>query len=149
MKNNPEDARTILKQRDRFGRYVGIEIVEIGEGRAKVRMQVKDHHLNIVDTVHGGALFTLADMAIAAASNSRGQVAVLIQAAISYIQAAKGGILFAEAREISVGSRLGHYQITVTDDSGHALASFQGIVYRKKETLEDLFQSSASPTPES
>jgi len=149
MKNNPEAAREILEQNDRFGRFVGIEIVEIGEGRAKARMQVKDHHLNIVGTVHGGALFTLADMAIAAASNSRGQVAVLIQAGISYIQAAKGGILFAEAREISVGSRLGHYQITVTDDSGNILASFQGIVFRKKETLEDLFQSPGSSIPKS
>lgn len=120
---------------DRFAEHCGIELVEVGEGRAKTRMKIEDRHLNGVNVVHGGAIFTLADLAFAAASNSHGTVAVAINASIWYVKAGLSGTLFANAREVSLNPKLATYSIEVTDDAGEIIAVFEGMVYRKKETI--------------
>jgi acyl-CoA thioesterase len=122
-------------QKDRFARYNGIELLEAADGHAKTRMAVTEDHLNGLGIVHGGAIFTLADFTFAAASNSRGNIAVAINANISFMKSATGGVLYAEAREISINPKLGTYTIDVTNESGELLAIFQGMVYRKKERL--------------
>ena len=86
-----------------------------------------------MNIVHGGAIFTLADLVFAAASNSHGNVAVAINVTISYLKAAAGGTLTAEAREVSRNRKLATYSIRIRDDSGDLVASFQGMVYRKKD----------------
>ena len=120
---------------DRFARHSGIELLEAAEGRARAKMEIADAHLNGVNVVHGGAIFTLADLAFAAASNSRGVVAVAINASISYLKAATRGTLIAEAEEVSLHPRLGSYTIRVMDEEGDLVAIFQGMVYRKKERI--------------
>jgi len=120
---------------DRFARHSGIELVEIGPGRAKARMTVSDAHLNGVNLVHGGAIFTLADLVFAAASNSHGTVAVAINASIWFVKAAKQGTLSAEAVETSRNPKLATYSIKVTDDVGETVALFEGMVYRKKDQI--------------
>jgi len=120
---------------DRFAQHSGIELLEIGEGRAKAKMTIKDCHLNGVDVVHGGAIFTLADLAFAAASNSHGTVAVAINASIWFVKAGRQGTLFAEAKEVSRNPKLATYSIRVTDDSGELVAIFEGMVYRKKDQI--------------
>ncbi len=120
---------------DRFAEHCGIELVEVGEGRAKTRMKIEDHHLNGVNVVHGGAIFSLADLAFAAASNSHGTVAVAINASIWYVKAGLSGTLFANAREVSLNPKLATYSIEVTDDAGEIIAVFEGMVYRKKQTI--------------
>ncbi|HPC96521.1 MAG TPA: PaaI family thioesterase [Sedimentisphaerales bacterium] len=120
---------------DRFAEHCGIELVEVGEGRAKTRMKIEDRHLNGVNVVHGGAIFTLADLAFAAASNSHGTVAVAINASIWYVKAGLSGTLLANAREVSLNPKLATYSIEVTDDAGEIIAVFEGMVYRKKETI--------------
>lgn len=120
---------------DRFAEHNGIELLEIAEGRAKAKMVVEDRHLNGVDVVHGGAIFTLADLAFAAASNSHGTVAVAINASIWFIRAGRKGTLFAEAREVSRNPKLATYSIKVTDDAGEIIATFEGMVYRKKDQI--------------
>ena len=122
-------------QRDRFARHVGIELLEVGKGWAKAQLALRPHHLNGVHTAHGGAIFALADLAFAAASNSHGTVAVGINASISYVKAASEGTLTAEAQETSCGPRLATYTVRVTDDTGDLVAIFQGMVYRKKEPI--------------
>ena len=120
---------------DRFAQHSGIELLDIGEGRAKAKMTIKDCHLNGVDVVHGGAIFTLADLAFAAASNSHGTVAVAINASIWFVKAAREGTLYAEAKEVSRNPKLATYAIQVTDDSGEIVAHFEGMVYRKKDPI--------------
>ncbi|HNY79536.1 MAG: PaaI family thioesterase [Sedimentisphaerales bacterium] len=120
---------------DRFAEHCGIELVEVGEGRAKTRMKIEDRHLNGVNVVHGGAIFSLADLAFAAASNSHGTVAVAINASIWYVKAGLSGTLFANAREVSLNPKLATYSIEVTDDAGEIIAVFEGMVYRKKQTI--------------
>jgi len=50
---------------DRFAEHVGIELLEVSEGRAKAKMEIKEHHLNGIDIAHGGAIFSLADPKLA------------------------------------------------------------------------------------
>jgi acyl-CoA thioesterase len=100
-------------------------------------MAILPHHLNGVETVMGGAIFTLADFAFAAASNSHGTVAVAVNVSISFLKAATAGTLWAEAREISRNFKLGSYTVEVKDDQGEIVALFQGMAYRKKDKLPD------------
>jgi acyl-CoA thioesterase len=120
---------------DRFARHSGIELLEIGEGRAKAKMTIQDSHLNGVNLVHGGAIFTLADLVFAAASNSHGTVAVAINASIWFVKAATEGTLYAEATEVSLNPKLATYSIKVTDEAGELIAIFEGMVYRKKDPI--------------
>lgn len=123
-------------KRDKFAEYINVELLEVSEGYAKAKMDIHEHHLNGVGIVQGGATFTLADFAFAAASNSHGTVAVAINATISFVTAATSGTLIAEARETSRNPRIATYTIEVTDDNSNTIAIFQGMVYRKKQTVE-------------
>ena len=122
---------------DRYARYLGAEILAWSEGYAKAKLELNENHLNSVNTVHGGVLFSLADAVFSVASNSHGHVAVAIQVCISYFTAVSSGTLFAEAREVSRNPKLATYLIEVTDGNGSLLAMFQGTVYRKTARLED------------
>jgi len=117
--------------KDSWARDTGIELGEVSPGRAKVRMKVEERHKNSHGTVHGGAIFTLADTAFALASNSHGVPAAAINAHISYVKSASGGTLYADAEEFSVNPKIATYLVTVTDNEGARIAIFQGMVYRK------------------
>lgn len=122
---------------DKFAEYVGIELLEVANGKAKAKMEIKNHHLNAVKTVHGGAVFALADLVFAVASNSHGTIAMGINVSISYLKAVKEGVIFAEAKEVSINPKLATYNVNVTDGSDDLVAVFQGMVYRKKDSLPD------------
>ena len=136
-----KDIRDFFDTRDRFAKYVGIEIVEVGKGRAKVKLDLREEHLNGVNIVHGAVLFALADYAFAIASNSHGQVALAINATISFLKAVSSGTIYAEAVELSKNPKLATYKIDVFHDSGALLAIFQGTVYRKKQSLNDFLDT--------
>ena len=120
---------------DRFAALAGIEVVTVSDGYCLCRMKVEDKHLNAVNVVQGGAIFTLADYAFAIASNSRGQVALAVHADISFIASRSAGILYAEAREVADPRRLGFYEVKVTDQDDEPVARFTGMVYRKNQVL--------------
>ena len=80
-------------------------------------------------------MFTLADFAFAVASNSHGTLAMGINTSMSFVKAAIKGVLHAEAVEQSRNARLASYAVTITDDDGDVVAIFQGMVYRKKESV--------------
>lgn len=120
-------------KRDKFAGHVGIELEDIAPGRAKVFCEIQDHHLNGVKCVHGGMLFTLADMAFAAAVNSHGRLAVALNASISFVKPAKGKTMSAEAKEVSRSGRHAVYEVRITDETGDTVSVFQGMAYVKKE----------------
>lgn len=120
-------------EQDAYAKHTGIEIVVVEPGYCKALMPIKDFHLNGVKTVHGGAIFTLADYAFALASNSHGQIAVNINASISYVTAVKSGVLLAEAKEASLNPKLGNYIINITNEQNEVIAIFHGTAYRKKD----------------
>ena len=135
-----EELKAFFGERDRFARHAGIDLVEITAGGAKCKMDIKPMHLNGVNTVQGGAIFTLADLAFAAACNSHGQVAVAVNVSITFMKAVGEGTLYAEAREVSCNPKLGSYTIDVTDDDGDVVAVFQGLAYRKKNPISDFIK---------
>ncbi|MBT3311845.1 MAG: PaaI family thioesterase [Desulfobacterales bacterium] len=118
---------------DSFAELIGVELLEVSKGTAKAKIDIKKRHLNIHNTVHGGAIFTLADTVFAAASNSHNAAAMAININISYIKAATEGTLYAEAREISLNRKLATYSISVTNEKGELIADFQGMAYRKEK----------------
>ena len=128
--------------RDEFARHCGIELVSLAPGHAVARMTLGPQHLNGYRTVQGGAIFTLADFAFAAASNSHGTVAVAINVSINFLKAATSGALQADAREVARNPKLGTYQVNVTDAEGQLIAVFQGLAYRKSESVEAALKKS-------
>ena len=124
--------------RDKFARFVGIDLVDVSPGRAVARMTIQDHHRNGVGTVQGGAIVTLADLTFAAAANSCGTVAVAINITVSFLNPGLSGVLTATAEEVSASSRLATYLVHVRDDAGKIVALFQGTVYRKKEAIDQV-----------
>jgi len=122
-------------QKDKYAELTGIKLLEVSEGRAKAMLEITENHLNSAGTVHGGVIFTLADFAFEVASNSYGTLAVAINAQISFFKAVSAGVLYAEAKEVSLHPKLASYTIDVTNETGELIASFQGMVYRKKDML--------------
>lgn len=117
--------------RDRFAQMCGMEIEEISSGYGRTSMKVEARHLNGVDVCQGGAIFTLADLAFACASNSHGPVAVSIENSISFLEGVKEGeTLVVEAREVSLHKKIAVYDMEVK--SGDKLvAKMSGTVYRR------------------
>jgi acyl-CoA thioesterase len=120
---------------DQFADRSSIELLSVSPGEATAKMTLQPHHLNSLKTVQGGAIFTLADFAFAAAANSHGTVAVAINVNITFMKAATSGTLWAEAREVSKNFKIGTYAVAVKDDHGDLVAQFQGLAYRKSEKL--------------
>ncbi len=121
---------------DRIAEQMGIELVEISPGHALARMPLTEKHYNALNIAHGAAIFALADVTFAAASNARGTQAVAINANISYTKAVSTGTLTAQADEVACSNRLATYTINITDDTGETVAAFQGTVYRKTKPLQ-------------
>jgi acyl-CoA thioesterase len=116
---------------DTFAQDAGIVLISTSLGKARVKMEILNKHLNSHGTVHGGAIFTLADTAFALASNSHGIPAAAINAHISYMKSVSSGTLYADAEEFALNPKLATYTVKVLDDNGDSIAIFQGMVYRK------------------
>jgi len=129
-----EVVRNFFKN-DRFAEHVGIELLKVSEGHAKAKMEIKEHHLNGINIAHGGAIFSLADLAFAVASNSHRTIALGINVSISYLKAVDSGTLIAEAKEVSINPKLATYEVRVTDEHNDLIAIFLGTVYRKKDKI--------------
>ncbi|TDD15146.1 hydroxyphenylacetyl-CoA thioesterase PaaI [Nonomuraea diastatica] len=106
---------------------LGIELMELGEGRAVCRMTVTGQMINGHDLCHGGYVFLLADTAFACACNSHGPVTVAAGAEITFVSPARAGDeLVAAAAERTRYGRSGIYDITVSRPNGQVVAEFRG-----------------------
>jgi acyl-CoA thioesterase len=126
-----------LFERDRFARENGMRVVEVRLGYARAEMMVEPRHMNSIGILQGGAVFTLADLAFAAASNSHGVVAVGSQADITYFKAVRAGKLTAAAEEICRTHKLSTCLIRVTDEENNLVALFKGLAFVKGTPLLD------------
>jgi acyl-CoA thioesterase len=113
---------------DAASQGLGMELLEVGPGRARLAMTVTDRMVNGHDLCHGGFIFTLADSAFAFACNSHGHYAVAQHCAVTFLAPGRLGMrLVAEAAERHRGERTGIYDITVRDEaSGTVIAEFRG-----------------------
>ena len=94
---------------DLFATNAGVELIEIREGYSKAKLEIKPEHLNAGQRTQGGAIFTLADLALAAAANSHGTLAFSLSSNITFLRASgPGDTLYAEARERYTGRSTGY-----------------------------------------
>lgn len=124
---------------DRFAVLAGCELLEIREGYARARMTVTEQHLNGGDVCQGGALFTLADLAFAAAVNSHLVLTVSTSSNITYFRSVPlGATVFAEATELVDHHRMPYAEVRITDESDRLVAIFTSSGYRKQGVVIDL-----------
>ncbi|MFI6496602.1 hydroxyphenylacetyl-CoA thioesterase PaaI [Nonomuraea typhae] len=106
---------------------LGIELLDLAEGRAVCRMTVTGQMVNGHGLCHGGYVFLLADTAFACACNTYGPVTVAAGAEITFVAPARAGdVLTAEAGERTRYGRSGIYDITVRAADGRVVAEFRG-----------------------
>lgn len=123
---------------------LGIKVLEVRPGYARLEMAIAKHMVNGHGMCHGGYIFTLADSAFAYACNSFGQRAVAQQCAITYVSPGRLGTrLVAEAAARVQQERSGIYDVTVRDDKGAVLAEFRG----HSRTLPGSLIDKAEPAP--
>jgi acyl-CoA thioesterase len=116
---------------DWFSQWLGIERIEVKPGKCILRMTIRKEMLNGFNILHGGITFSLADSALAFASNSYGKKSVSIEASMSYIgQVKEGDVLIATVEEASLTNKIGIYNIAVTKQDNTLIALFKGTVYR-------------------
>ena len=116
---------------DPFSQWLGIERLEDAPGRSVLRMTVTNEMLNGFEIAHGGITYSLADSALAFASNSHGIRSVSIETSISHTSPVKeGDILTSTADEIDLRNRVAVYYVTVVDQNDKQVALFKGTVFR-------------------
>lgn len=120
---------------DAFAATAGVELLEVGKGYARARMEIRPMHLNGGGVCQGGALFTLADLAFAVATNSQARLTLSISSEIHIFKSERAGFLYAEAREIFSHNRLSNCEVKITNERDELIATFNGTGYRKDVTL--------------
>ncbi|MBU6190648.1 MAG: hydroxyphenylacetyl-CoA thioesterase PaaI [Betaproteobacteria bacterium] len=122
-----QESARIMWAEDTATRHVGMELIDVAPGRARLSLTVRDEFTNGHGMCHGGYIFMLADSAFAFACNSHNQRAVAASAAIDFVAAAqRGDVLTADCAEQSRGGRSGLYDTRVTDQNGRLIALFRG-----------------------
>ena len=121
---------------DLFATQAGVVLLEVRQGYSRAKLEIRPEHLNAGGRTQGGALFTLADLALAAAANSHGTLAFSLSSNITFLRASgTGDPLYAEARERYVGRSTGCYQVDVTNQRGELVATFESSVFRKSQAV--------------
>jgi acyl-CoA thioesterase len=122
----PEQAAELLLRDDAATKRLGITLLEVGPGRARMSMLVGEDMVNGHLTAHGGFLAAFADSAFAVACNSHGEVTVAAGFSIEFLEPAHAGDeLIAEAVEVVRRGRSGVYDVTIRRDQT-VIAMFRG-----------------------
>ncbi len=129
--SNPRKIINKMFDQDAFSQWLGIKIVEVSEGNCQLQMPVRSEMLNGFQIAHGGIAYSLADSALAFASNSHGRKSLSVETSISHTVSVKeGNVLTAATEELSLSDKIGVYLITITNQDNQKVAYFKGTVYR-------------------
>ena len=135
--NQSEKIVDTMYQNDAFSQWLGIEVIDIKDGYCKINMTVRKEMLNGFQIAHGGIAYSLADSALAFASNSHGRKSLSVETSISHTVSVKeGDSLIAVSNEISLSPKIGIYLISIKNQNEQEVALFKGTVYR---TSKDWF----------
>lgn len=120
-----------LNNGDRFASSIGAHLTEVKEGSAKAQLTVEERHLNGGGVCQGGAIYTLADLAFAAVTNSHGILSLGISNTITFLKSAQlGDTITAECTELLNHHKLPYCDIKITNQHGELLAVMTGLAYR-------------------
>ena len=129
--NIPQEIVNKMFDQDAFSQWLGIEIVDVSNGYCQLKMMVRNDMLNGFKIAHGGIAYSLADSALAFASNSNGKKSLSVETSISHTISIKDGDkLTATTEELSISDKIGIYHITITNQKNQEIAFFKGTVYR-------------------
>ena len=118
---------------DHFARMAGIRLTEVSVGHAVAEMPITDVVLNASGYCQGGAIFTLADLAFAAAVNTHERLTVSVNSNIAFLRAVSEGKLTATADELFDHHRLPFAQVRITNEADELVALFSSSGYRRSE----------------
>jgi acyl-CoA thioesterase len=119
-------ARAMYEQ-DRASQSLGMRILEVRPGYARLAMRVREDMVNGHQICHGGLIFTLADSAFAFACNTYDLVTVAAAGTIEFLLAGRlGDELMATAEERTRSKRTGVYDVSVHNQHGECVALFRG-----------------------
>ena len=128
--SRPNDIVNTMMAKDYFSQWLGIEVLSVGKGACKLKMTVRNDMLNGFGIAHGGITYSLADSALAFASNSHGQKAVSVETSISHTKSlCEGNVLFAEAIQEHFSNKIAVYSVKISCKD-EIVALFKGTVYR-------------------
>jgi len=132
------NIQEVLNERDRFAANAGCRITEVDSEHAVAEMTVTERHLNGGDVCQGGALFTLADLAIAALMNHSGQLTFGISNSVMFVASAReGDQLKAEAVNVCAHKKIPSVEVRVTNQRGELICHVTGMGYRKTKFLAE------------
>lgn len=124
-----------MMAKDAFSKWLGVTIVDVRPRRATVRATVRPEMANGFGVAHGGIVYSIADSALAFASNTHGMVTMSIENAIVYPAPVNvGDVLTAVAKSETESTRLGYYRVTVRNQKDDIVALFRGTVYKTKDS---------------
>ncbi len=130
-----EEVREIIAA-DPYAARIGAELKEIRPGWARVSMRLDEAHLNFMGMVHGGVMFSLADVAFGAAANSFGTRAMALTVNVDFLAAPEvTGEMTAEVELVTRAGKMGYYRMVVTDARGTVVAKCQGWAYHTGKPL--------------
>lgn len=134
----PEEIVQQMMQHDAFSQWLGIEVVAIAPGYCQLQMQINKHMLNGFLIAHGGITYSLADSALAFASNSHGQHALSIDTSINHLEKlVEGDVITATATEESLKNKMALYRVVIQKGE-KMVALFKGTVYRTDKKWEKI-----------
>ena len=123
----PQQVGAHMFAADRASQGLGMRILALGAGSARLEMAVRDDMLNGHEICHGGFITTLADSAFAFACNSRNELTVAAGLTVDFLAPVhRGDVLTAEASEVARTGRTGVYDIVVTNRAGARVALVRG-----------------------
>lgn len=118
---------------DHFAELLGIEPLHSSFEQSACRLHIGEQHRNALGGIHGGLIFSLADIAFAAACNAGAAVYIGLQAEVRYMRKAEGEVLTATATLMGGSRKIAHYQVLVTDSRNTRIALFSASAYRLSE----------------
>lgn len=132
-------VKNLMYDNDAFSKWLGIEIIEVKEGYCKLSMKVTELMLNGFKICHGGVTYSLADSALAFASNTYNKQAVSIETSISHTRAVKKDDMLMAESILKIGtSKTAIYEVVITNQHSEIVALFKGTVFIKDQKwIED------------
>ncbi len=134
---NAEKIVEFMFTNDAYSQWLGIERLNVAPGVCDLRMTVRSEMLNGFAIAHGGISYSLADTALAFASNAHGLKCYSVETSISHVKmVAEEDVLTTLVEEKSLSKRIGVYHITVFNQNNEAVAFFKGTVHRSEKSWE-------------